>query len=111
MLTLEGTIRNVLTQKFKEKVDPLTGDITPASTTHKVQIEYNQPQQDGQNKIVIDDFNLKYDGDISKYLDVYRGSVGRIVRVPVALWKIDGKAGLAIPKGVLPTVLQQQKAA
>lgn len=111
MLTLEGLIRNVLSQSFKEKIDPLTGDITPASITHKVQIEYMQPQQNGENKIVIDDFNLKVDGDLPKFLDVYRSCVGKLVRVPVALWKIDGKAGLAIPKGILPVVLQQQKSA
>lgn len=113
MLTLEGLVRNVLSQSFKEKTDPLTGDITPASTTFKVQIEYTQPQQNGENKIVIDDFNLKCDGDLTKFLDGYRACVGKLVRVPVALWKIDGKAGLAIPKGVFPVVLQsqQQKAA
>lgn len=111
MLTLEGLVRNVLSQSFKEKIDPLTGDITPASITHKVQIEYMQPQQNGEQKIVIDDFNLKYEGDISILLKAYRGCIGKVVRVPLALWKIDGKAGLAIPKGVLPTVLQEQKAA
>lgn len=108
MLTLEGTIRNVLTQSFKEKKDEFTGEITPASTTYKVQIEYTSPQPSGDSKIIIDDFNLKTDDDVKSYVDQYRKLIGKLVKVPVALWKIDGKAGLAIPKASLPVLLQQR---
>lgn len=108
MLTLEGTIRNVLAQSFKEKKDEFTGEITPASTTYKVQIEYTSPQPSGDSKIIIDDFNLKTDDDVKSYVDQYRKLIGKLVKVPVALWKIDGKAGLAIPKASLPVLLQQR---
>lgn len=105
MLTLEGTIRNVLTAQFKEKKDDFTGEITPASTTFKVQIEYQMPQPSGDSKIIIDDFNLKSDDNLQAYVEQYRKLIGKTVKVPVALWKIDGKAGLAIPKASLPILI------
>lgn len=105
MLTLEGTIRNVLTANFKEKKDEFTGEITPASTQYKVQIEYTSPQPSGDSKIVIDDFNLKCDDNLQGYVETYRKLIGKTVKVPVALWKIDGKAGLAIPKASLPMLI------
>lgn len=105
MLTLEGTIRNVLTAQFKEKKDDFTGEITPASTNFKVQIEYQMPQPSGDSKIIIDDFNLKSDDNLQAYVEQYRKLIGKTVKVPVALWKIDGKAGLAIPKASLPVLI------
>lgn len=105
MLTLEGTIRNVLTASYKEKKDQFTGEITPASVQHKVQIEYQMPQPSGESKIIIDDFNLKCDDNLQGYVEAYRKLIGKTVKVPVALWKIDGKAGLAIPKASLPMLI------
>jgi len=111
MLTLEGTIRNVLTQNFKEKKDEFTGEITKATTQYKVQIEYTQPQPSGGDKIIIDDFNLKCDDGLQAYVEAYRKCIGRLVKVPVALWKIDGKAGLAIPRASLPIPIQAKPVA
>ena len=108
MLTLEGTIRNVLTASYKEKKDQFTGEITPASVQHKVQIEYQMPQPNGDSKIIIDDFNLKCDDNLQAYVETYRKCIGKTVKVPVALWKIDGKAGLAIPKACLPIPVAQR---
>lgn len=111
MLTLEGLVRGITTTNYKEKTDEFTGVVTPASTQHKVQIEYTQPQQSGDNKIVIEDFNIKTDDNLAAHVEKFRGCTGKQVRIPLALWKVDGKAGLAIPKGCLPTLLQARPAA
>lgn len=100
-LFLIGEIRNVLTKHNKERVDDVTGEVTKASITHKVQIEYVQAQPEGEDKIIIDDFNLKEKAQVEACLALK----GKMVRLPVALWKIDGKAGLSIPAGNLPTAL------
>lgn len=111
MLTLEGIIRNVHSQHFKEQKDEFTGEIKKASTTHKVQIEYQMPQPGGDIKIIIDDFNLKCDDNLVAYVEQYRKMIGKTVKVPVALWKIDGKAGLAIPKASLPVLIASRATA
>ena len=111
MLTLEGQIRGITSTTYKEKTDEFTGVVTPASTQFKVQVEYTEAQPGGDTKIVISDFNLKSSGDIKPHVEKYRALTGRTVRVQVALWKVDGKSGLAIPSDVLPTVLTPRPAA
>ena len=112
MLTLEGQIRGITSTTYKEKTDEFTGVVTPASTQFKVQIEYTEAQPGGDTKIVINDFNLKSSApDIKPHVEKYRQLTGKQVRVQVALWKVDGKAGLAIPADVLPAVLTPRPAA
>ena len=111
MLTLEGQIRGITSTAYKEKTDEFTGVISPASTQFKVQVEYTEAQPGGDTKIVISDFNLKSSGDIKAHIEKYRALIGRQVRLQVALWKLDGKSGLAIPSDVLPTVLTPRPAA
>ena len=106
MLTLTALVRNVFpTNEFKDKE---TGEVTPPG--HKVQLEYEAfAGQAGDKKIVLDDFNVRQQGD------VWRKSVGKLVVVPVGVYLKEGGRdyGLYIPKGSLPTLAtnQPQKAA
>lgn len=102
MITIEGLIRAVLTRSFKEKTDEVTGEVIPARKENKVQIEYLEPQQEGDHKVVVGSFTLKDDHQVK----ACSAATGKIVRLPLALWVIDGKAGLYIPGHALPIVVK-----
>lgn len=103
MIFIEGIIRGVITKHNKQKTDEFTGVITPASTTYKVQIEHSTPTELGEESLEIKDFNLK---DNQAVAEAYRKHIGSTVRCVIALWNIDGKAGLYIPQGLLPIILK-----
>lgn len=98
MLTLTALVRNVFpTNEFKDKV---SGEITPPG--HKVQLEYEAfVGAAGDQKIVLDDFNVRQQGDL------WRKAAGKYVSVAVGVYLKEGGKdyGLYIPKGALPTLV------
>lgn len=98
MLTLTALVRNVFpTNEFKDKV---SGEITPPG--HKVQLEYESlVGQVGDKKLVLDDFNVRQQGDM------WRKATGKYVSVPVGVYLKEGGKdyGLYLPKGALPTLV------
>lgn len=100
MLTLTATVLNVF--PTTEFVDKMTGDVTPAG--HKAQLQYMASVPAGGQKVVLKDFNIRGDGD------KFKVCIGKVVSVEVGQY-IDQKSNkgeLFIPKGSLPTVLNQQ---
>jgi len=97
MLQLQALVRNVF--PTKEFTDKVTGVITPPG--HKVQLEYEAVvAEGGDKKIVLDDFNIRQQGD------AYRKAIGKRINVPVGMYLPDGskQPALYIPKGALPTL-------
>lgn len=97
MLTLTALVRNVF--PTKEFTDRITGVVTPPG--HKVQLEYEAlAAEGGDKKIVLDDFNVRQQGDL------WRKAIGKQISIGVGVYiKEGGKDyGLYIPKGSLPTL-------
>ena len=103
MLTLTATVLNVF--QTTEFTDKMTGDVTLAG--HKAQLQYMASVPAGGQKVVMKDFNVRADGD------KFKQCIGKLVSVEVGQYvdQNSKKVELFIPKGCLPTVLNQQKAA